>query len=87
MRRVIAWLVGLAVLLGIVLLPAAIFGSGDGTTEGDPARITDYRAEFVVDENGRLDVVETLRVGFPVSRHGIFRFFDLHDPGDSRARL
>lgn len=48
--------------------------------------IRDYRADFTLHANGDLDVVEQIRVYFPVPRHGIFRFFDVVDPSSPYAR-
>lgn len=85
MKRWVAWAVGLFVLLLLVFFPA-LAGAGKGDVVPDPARITDYRASFTVDEDGDLHATETLRVDLPF-RHGIFRFFDTRDPYDAGARL
>ena len=77
---------GLLVLVLLVLFPAVRWGSGD-TDQTDNATITDYAADFAVAGDGRLSVTETLRVNLPGDKHGIFRFFDLQDPFDSRVRL
>src|ERR1700712_4755201 len=87
MRRWLVWLVALVILGGLVLFPALTYGRGSGSSDTDVARINDYRGQFTVGSNGRLDVVETLRVYYPVYKHGIFRFFDLADPSDDRVRL
>lgn len=79
--------VGLLVLVALVFFPAGLWGSGGGGSETDTASITRYEADFTVAESGRLEVTETLRVSFPDPKHGIFRFFDLQDPSDSRVRL
>jgi uncharacterized membrane protein len=86
MTRWVGRLIGLLILAALVLFPAVRWGSG-GSGEPDDATITDYAADFVVAKDGRLSVTETLRVSFPGFKHGIFRFFDLHDPNDSRVRL
>ena len=85
MKRWVAWAIGLFVLLLLVFFPAML-GAGKGTLTPDPARITDYRANFRVDEDGDLHAVEKLRVDLPF-KHGIFRFFDTRDPYDAGARL
>ncbi len=86
MTRWVGRFLGLLVLAVLVLFPAVRWGSG--ASEGhDPSTITDYAADFTVAKDGRLSVTETLRVSYPVSKHGIFRFFDLQDPEDSRVRL
>jgi hypothetical protein len=85
MKKLVAGLFGLAVLaviigIGGIALPKSSTGSETST-------ITDYAADFTVKADGDLDVVETLTVDFPVSRHGIFRFFDTRDPNDSHNRF
>lgn len=77
MKKLVGGVVGLAVLAVIIGIGAIGFSSTDGA--GESSTIRDYRAEFTVDEDGGLDVVETLTVEFPFSRHGIFRFFDTRD--------
>ncbi|MEZ0579645.1 DUF2207 domain-containing protein [Nocardioides sp. MH1] len=90
MKRLLASVITFLVLVGILCIPALFydvdFESSDMTTS-DPTTITDYRADFTVDDDGDLDVVETLTVDFPVSdRHGIYRFFDRVDPTDPDVR-
>ena len=87
MRRWLVWLVALVILGGLVLFPALTYGRGSGSSDTDVATINDYNADFTVSRDGRLDVVETLQVDYPIYKHGIFRFFDLADPSDDRARL
>jgi len=53
----------------------------------DPVTITDYKADFRVDDDGRLAAVETLTTSFPCCRHGIFRFWDITPPWDSHTRV
>lgn len=86
MKRWLAWGIGLLVLLVLVFFPAML-GAGTASVVPDPARITDYRARFVVDEDGDLHATETLRVELPFGKHGIFRFFDTRDQYDAGARL
>src|SRR5687768_6868749 len=59
------------------------------TVEAAPevVTITDYRAEFTVQENGDLEVVERITGLFPLNRHGIFRYWDVADPSDDSVRL
>jgi uncharacterized membrane protein len=77
---------GLLVVALVILFPAVRWGAGADQTRDD-ATITDYAADFIVAKDGRMSVTETLRVNYPVNKHGIFRFFDLRDPNDSRVRL
>jgi uncharacterized membrane protein YgcG len=86
MKKLVAGLFGLVVLAGIVLIGAIQWPDTASSTE--TSTIRDYSADFTVRANGDLDVVETLTVDFPVSRHGIFRFFDTRDnPNGSHARV
>ena len=78
--------IALLLLAGLVLFPAITWPSLSGI-ERDTATITSYDADFTVAEDGRLTVTETLGVNFPDYKHGIFRFFDVQDPGDSHVRL
>ena len=92
MARIVASLSGLALLVGILLLPALFFDEDGSRSEAEPGvyeptSITSYVADFTVDEDGGMDVVETLTVDFPVTNlHGIFRFFDRLDPSAPDVR-
>ncbi len=82
-----AYLLGLAVLTGLVLLPALWFGLGTADSTYEETTITSYVAEFTVDENGDLTAREDLDVNFPYDgKHGIFRFWDIVDPSEPHAR-
>src|SRR3954451_23348572 len=85
MRKVVAGFLGLVVLAVIVGIGGIAFPKS--ATGGETSKITDYLADFDVPPNGDVDVVETLNVDFPISRHGIFRFFDTRDPNDPRNRF
>jgi uncharacterized membrane protein YgcG len=86
MRKLVAGLFGLAVLAVIVSIGGISFSSN--ASGGETSTITDYTADFTVKADGDLDVVETLTVDFPISRHGIFRFFDTRDnPNGSHSRV
>ncbi len=78
--------IALLLLAGLVLFPAIRWPSLGGV-ERDTATITSYVADSTVAKDGRITVTETLRVNFPDYKHGIFRFFDVQDPGDSHVRL
>ncbi|MEZ5091256.1 DUF2207 domain-containing protein [Nocardioides sp.] len=86
----LGWLLRLAglVLLAIgVLARVAPTPDRAQTPEYDETTISDYRADFTVDDQGNLSVVERLSVDFPFSgKHGIFRFFDTRDENDLHAR-
>src|SRR3954466_9624024 len=86
MTRWAGRLIALLLLAGLVLFPAIRWPSLSGI-ERDTATITSYVADATVAKDGRITVTETLRVRFPDYKHGIFRFFDVQDPNDSRVRL
>lgn len=76
-----------ALMAGFILLPAWTFDPQPADEQVyDPATITKYDARFRVAADGDLAVTEQLTVDFPVSRHGIFRFFDIVDPSSPHAR-
>ncbi|MCW2842348.1 MAG: hypothetical protein JWN22_264 [Nocardioides sp.] len=87
MKRLVAYVLGLGVLLAILLLPAASWNSGGDTTVDDGFTVSSYVADFAVADNGDLTVDETLVVDFIRSgKHGIFRFWDRADPSAATAR-
>ncbi|WP_164519752.1 DUF2207 domain-containing protein [Nocardioides ferulae] len=86
MKRLVATVVGLAVLAALLFLPAAFWNLGSEDQDPETTRIIDYRADFTVDEDGDLTVEETLTVDFPSGKHGIFRFFDRADSSAPNAR-
>ena len=89
MKRAVGYLVGLALVFLVLLAPAALYGFGDDVGSGsEETSISNYVATFDVDDQGDMDVVETLTVHFPFGgKHGIFRFFDREDPNNARQRL
>ncbi|KAA1421384.1 DUF2207 domain-containing protein [Nocardioides humilatus] len=90
MKRLIASAITFLVLVGVLCIPALFYDvdfESTDMTASEPTTIRAYKADFTVDEDGDLDVVETLTVNFPVSdRHGIFRFFDRVDSTDPDIR-
>jgi uncharacterized membrane protein YgcG len=85
--RPILWLLTVGVVALLALSP--VWTAGGGSTDADTfdvARITRYRADFSLAADGDLTVTEQLRVAFPISRHGIFRFFDIVDASAPHAR-
>ena len=88
LRPAPATLLAVIVSAGLLLWPvvgAAV--PSDGDSEPELVRITDYRADFTVRADGRLDATETITATFPPFRHGIFRFWDLVDQADPHVRL
>lgn len=87
MKRVVGYVVGLAVLFLLVLAPASSWNTGSADASQESTSITSYVAEFDLAKNGDLDVVETLDVDFPgAGKHGIFRFWDRADDSAPKAR-
>ena len=89
MKRLIASAFAFAFMVGILCIPAVFYDVDFEAADmaSDPTTITSYKADFTVDEDGGLDVVETLTVNFPISSlHGIFRFFDRQNPSDPDIR-
>lgn len=86
MFRLVARVIGLLLLAAVVLIGGLNLDL-DNSSSSESSVITDYRADFTVAEDGELRAVETLTVNFPISRHGIFRFFDVVDPNNDRNRL
>lgn len=58
-----------------------------GSAVDAESAITDYRATYRIDADGRLLATEVLTVSLPGYRHGIFRFFPAADPTDPHARF
>ncbi len=87
MKRLIATVAGLSVVVLVLLAPALFWNVNTGGEEAEPTAITSYVAHFSIDENGDLAATETITVDFPVpGRHGIFRFFDKADSSAPHAR-
>lgn len=83
MKRLVGYTIGLAVVVLVLLIPAAIYGmvgDDEGPSDYEETTITAYDADFDVAKDGDLEVVEKLTVNFPSSgKHGIFRFWDTED--------
>ena len=81
MSRLVLGAVGLVLLALAVLFPAWWYDA-DGSLErvDDPTRITSYSATFDVDEDGSMEVVETIVLAVSTGdRHGIVRYVDRAD--------
>lgn len=87
MARLILRLLTAIVMVGFLLVPAlATMVDTTSSSVSDPVTITSYRAQYDVDEDGTLQATETITADFPPMRHGIFRYWDLSDVGDSGVR-
>ena len=88
MKRFVWWVIGTALVVLALLIPAALYGGAtDDATTIEPTSITRYLGAFDVADDGDMDVVEKITVDFPSGdRHGIFRFFDRDDANDDHVR-
>ncbi len=80
MKRVLASLIGLGIVLAAVFANALFWNVGGDSDGSEPSTITNYEADFVVDDDGDVHVTETLTIDGLFTRHGIFRFLDRADP-------
>ncbi|MEO6606296.1 MAG: DUF2207 domain-containing protein, partial [Aeromicrobium sp.] len=88
MKRIALRVLALLLTAGVLLVPVLIgLVPSASTTTPDPVSITNYAADYVVSADGTLAAKEVITADFPFGRHGIFRFWDLADPSDSRVRL
>lgn len=74
----------LSAILAYPLIPALI--PQTTSVVRDSVTITNYRANFVVDHSGAMDVTEEITAEFPPRRHGIFRYWDVADFVDPSIR-
>ncbi|MGZ8738232.1 MAG: DUF2207 domain-containing protein [Nocardioides sp.] len=87
MKRLVAYVVSLGVLVLILFAPAASWNSGTVTDPQFDAAITSYVADFDLAADGDLTVVETLEFDFRTpGKHGIFRLWDRADTSAPHAR-
>ena len=86
MWRVIRWLIPLALITFGLLWPLVFRGDSAASDVSDPVVFSNYKADFVVNRNGRLDAVETITAEFPSGRHGIFRYWDVANQNSPRVR-
>lgn len=87
MKRLIAAVLGLSVVVLVVLAPALFWNTGGDTTTDSDFTISSYRATMDISTEGDLTVDEVLDIDFSVTgKHGIFRFWDRADPSAPHAR-
>lgn len=87
MKRLIATVAGLSVVILLLLAPALFWSSGDDATTDTDFTIAAYRATMDISTEGDLTVDEVLDIDFSVlGKHGIFRFWDRADPSAPHAR-
>ena len=86
MGRVIRWLIPLALITFGLLWPVVFTGSSEASDIEDPVVFSNYKADFVVNGDGRLDAVETITGEFPSGRHGIFQWWDVSNQNNAGLR-
>lgn len=89
MKRLVVTLLAFVVLAFGICVPALMFGQSSAAGDTyEPTSISSYLADFTLDADGDLYVVETITVEFPTygDRHGIFRFWDRFDANAPRLR-
>ena len=67
MWRVIRWLIPLALITFGLLWPLVFRGDSAASDVSDPVVFSNYKADFVVNRDGRLDAVETITAEFPAA--------------------
>ena len=76
MRRVFAWSIPLLLIaIGLLWPLLTNSASGEGLPADDPVVFSNFKADFVVNADGRVDAVETITAEFPGGRHGLFRWW------------
>jgi hypothetical protein len=85
MWRVIRWLIPLALITFGLLWPLVFRGGSEAKDVSDPVVFSNYKGDFVVNSDGRLDAVETITAEFPSGRHGIFRYWDVANQNSPRV--
>jgi uncharacterized membrane protein YgcG len=86
-KRVVGLVVWLVVLVGTMLWPAVAYNWSFAPAAYEETTIRNYDADFTIEDDGDLRVVETLTIDFPsYGKHGIFRFFDEADASQTNAR-
>ncbi|WP_310530359.1 DUF2207 domain-containing protein [Nocardioides sp.] len=88
MKRLVATLIAFGLLSLAIAFPALLWDRSGAQEVDEPTSISSYLADFTLDADGDLRVVETITVEFPAygDRHGIFRFWDRFDPNAPRLR-
>ena len=88
MRRILLRVFAILAVGALLFIPllAGLVPTSQSSSP-DPVRVTEYDAEYTVEDDGTLIGKETLTGDFPYGRHGIFRYWDLKDFGDEHVRL
>ncbi len=81
MKRAVVILISCGILIGALCANALFWNTGDDAgSDTETSTITNYKADFVLDDDGDVHVTETLTLDGLFTKHGIFRFFDRSDP-------
>lgn len=81
------WLAPFLILVTLFgLFFPMMFGSSSTGQESDPAVFNKFQADFAIDKDGNAAITQTIDVQFPVSRRGIFEFFDIADRANPGVR-
>ncbi|MGE2725033.1 DUF2207 domain-containing protein [Mycolicibacterium pulveris] len=81
MRRLLLVLIFLGLITFGVLSPRLFDSWSSQVSDAeDPVVFSEFRADFTVTADGRLDAVETITAEFPSGRHGLFRYWDVANP-------
>ena len=86
MRRVFGWSILLVLILFGLLWPLVIRGGGESVPVDDPVVFSNHKADYRVDPDGNLDVVETVTAEFPSGRHGLFWLWPTSNKNDPYVR-
>ena len=86
MRRVFGWSILLVLILFGLLWPLVIKGGGESVPVDDPVVFSNYKADYRVNPDGNLDVVETVTAEFPSDRHGLFWLWPTSNKNDPYVR-
>lgn len=84
--RAIAWSISLLLIVIGLLWPVVFSFTPSAGAVYDPVVITNYRADFAVDRDGRMAATEIITGKFPGDRHGIFRYWDIANQNDPHVR-
>ena len=82
-RRTAAWLIPLALIVIGLFWPLVFTGTSPAGSTSDPVYFSEYKADYVVAADGKLDAVETITAEFPGGKHGIFEFWDIAAPNSA----
>ncbi|ORU98089.1 hypothetical protein AWC04_18205, partial [Mycolicibacterium fallax] len=88
-RLVVGLILGCTIASGVLWpLALALDSKTSESAAEDPVVLTDYRGDFRVEGDGTLLATETITAQFPAfpARHGLFRYWDIGNPNDTRLR-